>query len=144
MVEWRSDILEDVSSTFKFQAAESPTQAAEYIAQAERYTNAVAGEESNIKLASWIAANVMVQWELMVPKASPDLCLADENTTQHLPPHGSCGIYYAIYIVDPDPTKGSGGMDSPSVGCIKKRMQELLWRTRRNNKKPITLAIVNN
>jgi hypothetical protein len=52
MVEWRSDILEDVSSTFKFQAAESPTQAAEYIAQAERYTNAVAGEESNIKLAS--------------------------------------------------------------------------------------------
>ncbi len=24
----------------------------------------------------------------MVPKASPDLCLADENTTQHLPPHG--------------------------------------------------------
>jgi hypothetical protein len=34
------------------QAAESPTQAAEYIAQAERYTNSVAGAESNIKLAS--------------------------------------------------------------------------------------------
>jgi len=36
----------------------------------------------------------------------------------------SCGINNAIYIVDPEPTKGSAGVDSPSVDCITWRRQE--------------------
>jgi hypothetical protein len=38
----------------------------------------------------------------------------------------SCGINDAIFIVDPEPIKGSTRVDSPSVDCISSRRQEFL------------------
>ncbi len=56
-------------------------------------------------------------WELMVPKDSPDQCLADANITQHVPLLGKTLHRRRLYSGS-EPIKGSAGVDRLSVSCI--------------------------